>query len=46
MFPDDSDDESKSNLGATVRWFNRLSHLVGTIICMVSFEIQFLLSIK
>jgi len=34
MFPDDSDDESKSNLGATVRWFNRLSHLVGTIICM------------
>jgi len=36
LFTADGDEDSKTNLGACVRWFNRLSHLVGTVICLVS----------
>lgn len=38
-----SDHKKASNLEAYVEWFNRLSYLVATEICMVSIEPQFTL---
>lgn len=35
-----SDHKKASNLEAYVEWFNRLSYLVATEICMVSVEPQ------
>lgn len=37
-----SDHKKASNLEAYVEWFNRLSYLVATEICMVSNEYEFL----
>lgn len=36
-----SDHKKASNLEAYVEWFNRLSYLVATEICMVSVEPRF-----
>lgn len=34
MFDLIGEEESRSNLGANVRWFNRLGYLVATVVCM------------
>nr|CAB3265448.1 ras-GEF domain-containing family member 1B [Phallusia mammillata] len=34
LFTANGDEDVRTNLGACVRWFNRLSHLVGTVTCM------------
>lgn len=36
MLTPDCDSNKKRNLDASVRWFNRLSHLVATLIITVS----------
>ncbi len=41
-----SDHKKASNLEAYVEWFNRLSYLVATEICMVSNERQATLTLK
>jgi len=35
LFTADGAEDVKNNLGACVRWFNRLSRLVATLICKV-----------